>query len=66
MMENKVTNRLLNTIKCIDRNTKVRIKCNAGISEPIDINKGVRQRCGLSAVLFNVYSNEIERNLKQR
>ena len=38
VMNNKVPNYLLNTIKCIYRNTKVRIKFNDGISEPIHIN----------------------------
>jgi len=33
-MDNKIPNYLLNTIKCIYRNTKVRIKFNDGISEP--------------------------------
>ena len=34
---------------------KIRIKFNDGISEPIHISKGVRQGCGLSLVLFNIY-----------
>jgi len=55
MMDNKTPNYLLNRIKCIYRNTKVRIKFNDGISEPIYINKGIRQGCGLSPVLFNIY-----------
>ena len=59
MMENKIPNYLLNTIKCIYRNTKVRIKFNDGISEPIHINKAVRQGCSLSPVLFNIYINKI-------
>ena len=41
MMDNKIPNYLLNTIKCIYRNTKVRIKFNDGISEPFYTNKGV-------------------------
>ena len=55
MMDNKIPNNLLNTIKCIYRNTKIGIKFYGGISEPIHINKGVRQGCGLSPVLFNIY-----------
>ena len=55
---------LLNTIKCIYRNTKVRIKFNNGISEPIHINKGVRQGCGLSPGLFNIYINKIIQEFK--
>jgi hypothetical protein len=43
VMNNKIPNYLLNTIKCIYRNTKVRIKFNDGVSELIHINKGVRQ-----------------------
>jgi len=34
MIDNKIPNYLLNTIKCIYRNMKVRIKFNDGISEP--------------------------------
>ena len=56
MMDNKIPMYLQNTIKCIYRIMKVRIKFNNGISEPIHINKGVRQRCGLSPILFNIYA----------
>jgi len=63
-MDNKIQNYLLNTIKCIYRNTKVRIKFNDGISEPIHINKRVRQGWGLSLVLFNTYINKIIQEFK--
>jgi len=56
MMDNKIPNYLLNTIKCIYRNTKVRMKFNDGIFEPININKGVRQGSGISPVLFNIHN----------
>ena len=59
MMNNKIPNYLLKTIKYIYWNTKIRIKFNDCISEPIHINKGVRQGCGLSPVLFNIYINKI-------
>jgi len=64
IMDNKIPNYLLNTIKCIYRNTKIRIKFNYGISEPIYINKGVRQGCSLSPVLFNIYINKIKQEFK--
>jgi len=64
MTDNKIPNYLLNKIKCIYRNTKIRIKFNDGISEPIHINKGVRMGCGLSPLLFNIYINKIIQQFK--
>ena len=63
MMDNKIPN-LLNTIKCFYRNTKVKIKFKDFISEPIYINKRVRQGCGLSLLLFNIYINKIIQEFK--
>jgi len=65
MMDNKIPKYLLNTIKCIYRNTKVRIKFNDNISEPKHINTRVRQGCGLSLVLFNIYINKILQEFKR-
>ena len=64
-MNNKIPNYLLNIIKCIYRNTKVRIKFNDGISEPIHINKEydrdvASHRCYLIYTLIRLY-----RKLKQ-
>jgi len=64
MMDNKIPNNLLNNIKCIYRNTKVRIKFNDGISESIHINKGVRQGCGLSPHYLTYTLIKLYRNLK--
>ena len=55
MMDNKIQNYLLNTIKYIYRNTKIRIKFNDCISEPIHINKGVRQGCGFQRYYILYY-----------
>jgi len=64
MKDNKIPNYVLNTITCTYRNTKVRIKFNDGICEPIYINKGIRQGCGLSPLLFIIYINKIIQGFK--
>jgi len=65
MMVNKIPKYLRNTIKCIYRNTRARIKFNESISEQIHINKGVRQGCGRSLLLFNIYINKIMQKFKR-
>jgi hypothetical protein len=65
VMEEKTPNSLLKTIKCIYKNTDVSIKFNDDtISEPIQINKGASQGCGLSPILFNAYTNKILQEFK--
>ena len=59
MIINKPPSPLLNTIKCIYRNMKAGIKFNDdALSEPIQINKDVRQGPGLSPIPSSVYINK--------
>lgn len=59
MIINKLPSPLLNTIKYIYRNMKARIKYNNdAVSEPIQINKDVRQGPGLSPIPSSVYINK--------
>jgi len=55
---------LLNTIKCIYRNTKVRIKFNDGISEPIHINKGEDRDVASHQYYLTYTLIKLYRNLK--
>jgi hypothetical protein len=65
VMEEKIPNSPLRTIKYIYKNTEVSIKFNDDtISDPIQINKGVRQGCCLSPILFNAYINKILQEFK--
>jgi hypothetical protein len=65
VMEEKIPNSLLRTIKRIYKNTKVSIKFNDDTtSDPIQINKGVRQGYDLSPILFNAYINQILQEFK--
>ena len=64
-MDDKIPKYLRNIMKCIYRNTKVRIKFSDGISEPIHINQGVRQRCDLPLVFFNTCLNKIIQEFKR-
>jgi hypothetical protein len=38
---------------------------NDEISEPITTNQGVRQGCGLSPTLFNIYINKVIKESKE-
>ena len=45
---------------------KTIVKINNDISEPLKIEKGIRQGCVLSPTLFNLYTDIIFRNIDQR
>jgi hypothetical protein len=65
MAENKIPNLLLKKIKHIYEIRKFSAKfTDDTISEPIHINKGLREGCGLSSILFNMYINNIIQEFK--
>lgn len=56
MVENEIPNSLPEKIKCIYEIRKVSLKfSNDNLSEPIQINKCLRQGSCLSSILFNMY-----------
>jgi hypothetical protein len=66
LKEEDIPTQLLKAIQSLYQNSKIRIKYNDGpISEPINVNKGVSQGCGLSPVLFNIYINSVTQEWKQ-
>lgn len=59
--EYNISPKMIRIIQKIYENTKVSIKLGDQKSEHIQINKGVRQGCPLSCVLFNIYVDAITR-----
>ena len=55
----QIPDTLLKAIVDIYTQNKILIKFNNKLSKPVEINKGVRQGCPLSAALFNIYLDEI-------
>jgi hypothetical protein len=56
----EVQQNLINAIKSLYKNTEICIKISdTKISKPVIVNVGLRQGCGLSPVLFNIYINKI-------
>ena len=56
----------LHSLQIYTGNKKAIVKTNNDISEPLKIEKGVRQGCVLSPALFNLYTDIIFRNIDQR
>jgi hypothetical protein len=66
LRDEDIPTQLLKAIHSLYQNSKISIKYNDGqISEPINTNKGVRQGCGLSSDLFNIYINKAIKEWKQ-
>jgi hypothetical protein len=66
LREEDIPTQLLKAIQSLYKISKICIKYNEGqTSEPINTNKGVRQGCGLSPALFNIYINKAIKEWKQ-
>jgi hypothetical protein len=66
LREENIPTQLLKAIQSLYQNSNIHIKYIDGpISEPINANKGVRQGCGLSPELFNIYINRVIQEWKQ-
>ena len=59
MKNNNLSGKVLELIKDIYKKAKCAIKVKDSVTEFFDYNKGVRQGCPLSPILFNIYVNDI-------
>ena len=59
ILENGISDNILNLIKDIYNKTKCAVKVGDHRTNFFNFTKGVRQGCPLSAILFNVYVNDI-------
>lgn len=53
--------RIINVIKSLYKETEIVIKLGEDLSEPVQVNSGLRQGCSLSPTLFNIYIDNILR-----
>ena len=57
--------KVFQVIKSMYTGDKTRIKVGSAMTDPIDINQGVRQGCILSPLLFNLFLSDFEESLDQ-
>jgi hypothetical protein len=60
LRDNGIPTNIIAAIPCLYKNTKICIKLrNHKLSKILNINNGVRQSCGLSPTLFNLYVDQL-------
>lgn len=62
--EYNIPKKLIRAIESLYEDTMIRVKIGEEMSECEKINKGVRQGCPLSCILFNIYMDKIIRQWK--
>jgi hypothetical protein len=65
LQEDNITPQLIETIKSLYKDMEICMRFTDGqISEPVLTNKVMRQGCGLTPILFNIYINRILKEWK--
>ncbi|HYS62000.1 MAG TPA: reverse transcriptase family protein [Gemmatimonadales bacterium] len=61
-----VSGKIRRVIQSIYNNTKIQIRIGSKLSEHAEINRGVRQGCPLSCVLFNMYMDHMVKEWQKK
>ncbi|OMH80212.1 LINE-1 retrotransposable element ORF2 protein, partial [Zancudomyces culisetae] len=56
---NKINGKLLTVIKELYANAKIKVRVGNTLSEAMDFERGVRQGCPASPMLFDIFINDI-------
>ena len=63
LLSHNIKGKFFNIIRNIYTNDKARIKIQNQVTQPFEINKGVRQGCVLSPLLFNIFLSDLAKEL---
>lgn len=66
LTEKGINEKLIRRIKKIYEETNITIRTKEGLTSAFRTTKGLRQRCVLSPLLFNMYIADLDRLLKER